>query len=223
MPERGCGRRTKGGVYAECPLSPFGTPIEAFLVEPPIEIDRQSLGLSEIGVKLLDKDGITNIYDWVGERFYPNVADFVEEVRVMGLSRRLPRTLDFARITQRSRIVLIHRRAMIRNWQKLSTEPISCPKGLEHKPDFRCCVGAWWHDVTPLLNLNSVGVGVRAMPSFNYTAHDAQATPTYGTPAIFMWLPVNRLAVIRDPEGGTHEAAADAAAQAGVPMSIEDE
>ncbi len=33
--ERGCGEREQGGVYAECGLSPYGTPLEYFLIDPP--------------------------------------------------------------------------------------------------------------------------------------------------------------------------------------------
>ena len=33
--ERGCGEREPGGVYAECGLSPSGSPLERFLIDPP--------------------------------------------------------------------------------------------------------------------------------------------------------------------------------------------
>ena len=32
--ERGCGEREQGGVYAETGLSPYGTPLEYFLIDP---------------------------------------------------------------------------------------------------------------------------------------------------------------------------------------------
>src|SRR5512134_804276 len=129
---RGCGKRVAGGIYAECPLSSGGRPIEDFLIEPPVKVDPNEIGLSPIGVKLIErKDGV-HVLDWVGKEGYPNVADFVEEVRHLGLSRRLPKTLDFTKITANSLIVLLHENAWIAGWRGLLLKTSwTCPKDNE--------------------------------------------------------------------------------------------
>ena len=45
--ERGCGEREPGGVYAECGLSPYGSPLEHFLIDPPMPLPE--------GVDLINK------------------------------------------------------------------------------------------------------------------------------------------------------------------------
>ena len=91
---RGCGVRSPGGIYVECGLSRYGRPIEDFLVDPCREIP-DGLDIMPRGVTILERitaskrTGIYDIYDHVGEKHYPNVLDFVVEVRKQGLSRRL--------------------------------------------------------------------------------------------------------------------------------------
>jgi hypothetical protein len=98
QPVRGCGTRVKGGIYAECKLSPFGMPIEHFLIDPPNPIP-DDLGLTPVGVKLFERDGVFHILDWVGSAHYKNVADFIEETRNFGASRRLSKSTDFSKLT----------------------------------------------------------------------------------------------------------------------------
>ena len=235
--ERGCGTRKRGGIYAECGLSPWGEPLEHFLVDPPVPIDAEALGLSPIGVTLLadPATGATHVLDWVGEEAYPNPADFLEEVRRFGLSRRLPRTLPFARLDARSRIVLVHRRANMADATAYTADwRRPCPKQLpEHQQPATApslCAGIWWEDVADGVPIVPVGsddrqdarLVRRSMPSFSYLARSApaEATPAY-VPAIFARFPLSRLAVIEDPEGGSHEAAFQAAWQAALPVELE--
>lgn len=87
---RGCGRRKPGGIYLETELSPFGKPIEDFLVDPPIPVDGDGWEfLTPIGQHLVQKENIWHIADWVGSEYYPNVLDFVLETEQFGLSRRI--------------------------------------------------------------------------------------------------------------------------------------
>ena len=128
---RGCGRRVKGGVYAESHQGEGGTPIEWFVVDPPAPLDLGAIGVRPRGVTLVRDeslaDGTCHIVDWVGAESYPNVADFVEEARRFGISRRLETTLDFSRITDRSRLVLVHPRAICENRLEIG-RPLRCPK-----------------------------------------------------------------------------------------------
>lgn len=116
IPERGCGFREAGGIYWTMSLSPFGQPVEAFLICPTVVIDMEALGAKSIGVtELAAQPGRhgSNFLDIVGVHNYPNVADFIEEVRRFGLSRRIPLTLDFSKIGPDSRLILAHRCANV--------------------------------------------------------------------------------------------------------------
>lgn len=231
--ERGCGKRTKGGIYAEVPLDPNGVPLEHFLLEPPVELDVEELGLSPIGVKLFDRAGTTHVLDWIGEEYYPNVADMVEEIKHLGLSRRLPKTLDFSRLGPGSRIMLVHRRAFVRNWRDLADDVVAgafCPKRREEDhnsetPAFVPCIGAWWHDLDEIQVEGENGSSPRrVMPAFEYIGWPrGEFKPEYGSPALFASFPIANLAVINDPEGKTHEAALANAEAAGLPVNVEEE
>ena len=63
--ERGCGSRKKGCVYLECPLSDSGLPIEHFIVDPPLDIDLTAYGVTPVGVKLFERNGVWHVLDWV--------------------------------------------------------------------------------------------------------------------------------------------------------------
>lgn len=206
---RGCGTREGGGVYVEVGLSPWGRPVEHFLVDPPVRVDAKGLGLSSIGVKLVfvpDGDctackgegtvlegaepgvydilpeihrvicpacdgkgylGTWHIFDIVGQKHYPNVADFVEETRRFGVSRRceLASAEEYAKLTPQSRLVLLHQRAWVGAFETYAREWVpgyydTCPKHLTahlervdqirdrvpQKEEF-CCAGVWWQDL----------------------------------------------------------------------------
>jgi hypothetical protein len=228
---RGCGTRHRGGIYAGSELSDFGLPLEYFIVDPPQPID--DLALTPIGVKLIERDGVTHVFDWIGSQHYPNVADFIEETRRFGLSRRLPKTLDFSRLTPRSRIVLVHTRAIITNHQSYyDALPAAwvpgCPKNLaQHDAakstliDLPMCAGLWWRDIESAMPPDKPID--RQMPSFAYSAWPTpNIQPSY-QPGIFLSLPITNLQVIRDPIAGTHEQAEAIAAQASLPVTTEDE
>ncbi len=244
---RGCGERVKSGIYAECPTSPNGLPWWEFLVDPPKQIDPAVLGVTPVGVKLvgqLGKDDVWHVLDWIGSQIhYPNVADFVEEVRRFGASRRLPRNLDFSRLSAESQLVLIHSRAYIAHPETFYArlEGLRCPKHREDHADLApwtepvpahpeiapCCAALWWEDVMPRGDDSFDTDGGRRvrrqMPSF---AYEAQMTPagldTDRFSAVFMRLPIANLCVIRSDDGG-HEPALHAAEQAKLPVNLEDE
>lgn len=166
---RGCGLRKSGGVYAECRLVKGGNPIEDYLMDPPQAVNAQALGLSNIGVHLIEVAGTWHIFDIVGAEHYPNVADYIEETRHMGASRRLSRTLDFSKLTPTSKLVLLHRRGNIANFAdyyaaiqaslvsqaavKTSLESHwRCPKAIpahiwQATPPASMCAGLYWCDV----------------------------------------------------------------------------
>lgn len=247
---RGCGSRQKGAVYAEVLTSPYGFQLEHFLVDPPVKIDAAALGLSSIGVKIIEsnmsKDGTANhVWDIVGERHYLNVCDVIEEGRRFGFSRRLPRTLNFSLLNERSRLILLHPRAWIENHYDYTVNPAGmgeCPKRLsQHDPwndnatSVMCC-GLWWEDIEggKSVTADCTRLIEREMPSFKYSAYCREfkfnaeghkvytVTPEYSL-AIFASFPISRIVVIRDNEAGEHEQAYEKAQQANLPVEIVDE
>ena len=197
---RGCGTRKKGGIYFETGLQPGGSPLEDFIIDPPIRVN--DWNLSAVGVQLIERNGVTHIIDWVGSKFYPNVADFLEEVRGFGLSRRLSSSLAFNRLTPQSRILLVHSRAWVSNFRDFQTW--HCPKSIAghhpsiigHEPEDhkRMCAGIWWEDIEQGIDQGDSRTVRREMPSFSYEARRRSdgVKPDYA-PAIFASFPCSRI------------------------------
>ena len=225
MPERrrACGKRAAGGVYAETGLSEDGMLIEAFLVDPPQPIDMTALGLAAVGVKLIEIDGVWHVLDVVGQAYYPYPADYVEETRRMGASRRLPANLDYTRLSAESKLVLIHQKAIIVNY---SDYPFpECPRGLVQHQEAplpgSMCAGLWWHDLPG--DADEQGRLLRVIKGgTHYWGHARPqgVRPEYrhGT---FLILPITNLAVIKG--GEATQANYEAASRSGLPVSLEDE
>jgi len=228
--ERGCGKRVPAGIYAETRLSPGGQPIETFIVDPPKRIDIEAWGLTARGAKLIEVGGIWHIFDIVGREHYPYVADMVEEIRRKGASRRLAGNLDFSRLTPESRLVLVHARAVIDNFNEYPQPPrVVCPR-FEHLAHLKePCAGLWWHDIPENdLTVDAYGNYQRAIPggvAYHATPRVEGITPHYHH-GIFIRLPVTNLAVIagRNPqEEREAEKSCQAAGQSSLPVYMEAE
>ena len=109
---RGCGRRVPGGTYLVCSTSPFGLPVEYFVVDPPVSVDIEPFR-SPI---LHQENGTCHVIIWIGEKFYPSAVDFIEEARMQGVSRRVPSGFPFEKLTENSKMILIHPRATSENF-----------------------------------------------------------------------------------------------------------
>lgn len=230
MIERGCGWRVKGGIYLCTSTGPDGSPIENFLIDPPNIISPSMFGLSPIGMKLVRHGDVYHILDWVGSQHYPNVADFVEEARRFGTSRRAPSTLDFSKLTKESRHLYVHSRAGILNYGEFRaailqtiggerSKTIPCPKcRAEHSIDVlkEQCLGLCWHDVEKGTAQHEARRVVRTVPAFSYGAWSRPAgfEPAYA-PAIFMSLPLTSIQVVK---GGNDGAAKELAGKAQIPL-----
>ena len=221
VPERGCGTRVLGGVYAETAMGPNGHPIECFIKDPPMVIDPNDVGLSHIGVKLVEQDGVTYIFDWVSAQHYPNVSDFVEEARRFGASRRLPSTLNFESMGKSVMLALIHDKAVTfhdhygtDDCETRKMSPQVCPQLVKSMHDgimpsvHGPCARVWWGDHDSVDedggHLNAGELYTRVMPSLSYTARQEVEDATYQT-GIFMILPLARIVVVRDPGTGSHD------------------
>jgi len=231
---RGCGVRKLGAVYLEVDTAPDGQPIEAFLVDPPIAIDAGSLGITPKGVKVIDDGEAGVLIDWIGNRDYPNVADYIEEARRHGISRRLPSNLEFDQLTEDTRLLLVHAKACVLNsaayWREV--EAPWCPKDQAEHCDMRyraqggLCGAVWWDDITGGCE-SVLGDGLRAvvreMPAFSYLGRRCpdDVTPIYQL-GVFMQHRISRLVVVRDPEGGRHDAVIDRVREADLPVVLVD-
>lgn len=141
MAERACGNRVAGGIYATVGLGLSGHPIECFLTDLPRDVPWQEMGLSEIGVHAIrdQKTGIVNLWDIIGRNYYPFVADFIEEARRLGISRRVPSSLPWHQIDSRSRLILLHSRAVIRNAADYADREPVVTSPHAHTPGWREC------------------------------------------------------------------------------------
>ena len=214
--KRQCGYRKKGGVYLTVPGSSDGAPIEYFLIDPPLPVDLNELCIGPRGVYLIEKAGVWHVFDVVGEESYPNVCDWVEEARMIGVSRRceLP---DYSKLTEESRLVLIHQRAFIGNYRtylnrfsELEADHFNCPKN-RHKPRNlkEPCAGLWWHDVVEGIERNEEGHRERVRRKLecgaSYLCYERPVgvRPWYRH-AIFAIFPIGQFEVIEDADGQAH-------------------
>lgn len=226
---RGCGRRVVGGIYAETSNSPNGKPVEHFLIDPPVPLE---MDVAPQGISWIQRDGVWHGVDWIGENHYPNIADFIEEVRRFGLSRRIPINEDFGRLTADSRLLLVHARAIILNRKKYRQPkgaPYHCPKHItDHEKGNikQMCAGMWWEDIEGGEPDPETGAVIVKMPSFTYAAKATLegVEPEY-EPAFFASFPISRLAVVAAPDDPKRvELAMEAAGKAtGIPVHVVDE
>jgi hypothetical protein len=191
---RGCGYRQPGGAYFAVPLAPGGSPVEEFLIDPPVVIeDAARLGLTSVGVGLFERDGATHVVDIVGREHYPTVAAFVDEARRLGVSRRAPRTVDFAHIALESRLLLAHAHADIANAAEFPTDAVCPCRVAEHlAPRFQgMCARLWWQELLR-------GAQHRL--------------------ALFASFPISQIEVVSDKAGGSHAETMRLASDADVPV-----
>lgn len=211
--------REAGGIYLEMGLTEGGAPLEWFLVDPPHSVKGWG-SLSPVGVSIVrhPKTGVYHVLDWIGEEHYPNVADFIEEVRRFGLSRRVRSHTNFGLLTKDSRILCVHVRGLSVKKRK---EVVACPGDLVITKHNSVCVGGSWWDLSggvqqeasapdgPKDEIYEVAFTtiqdatlhprfVRVtMPSFHYYGYSM--LPRKFTPAIFASFPISRIVGI---EGG---------------------
>lgn len=248
---RGCGTRHRGAVYAEVPLSSRGVPLDTFLICPPTVIDPDELRISARGVTLIERDGTTHVIDWIGREHYPNVADFIAEARRHGISRRLPRNLDFGKLTSRSRLLMVHPRAHMNNSAELRDAlqreaaeraqdgrrnnvviRASCPKDIPSHTgvgEGEMCQALFYDDVQGGDVVLDPAVPFRTVErTIGDTTYRARYRPEgvyldYA-PAIFMSVPIAQLTVIDDPDDpeGVQESLRRAR-ESGIDVELEDE
>lgn len=143
MVKRACGaNRVDGGLYLAIPTSPFGKDISYFLIDP-CKIVNLKPFRTPIIVERKDGSKISDIIVYIGKQFYPFVSDFLEESRLYGISRRIPKSFPFERLTPfESRMFFIHERAIPLFEYDTGRE---CPRKIKHshKPGDTCVFDLW--------------------------------------------------------------------------------
>lgn len=86
-----------------------------FLIDPPIPYEPDV----KVGLGLVERNGVWHVLDWIGEDSYPYASDYLEEVRRYGVSSRCPHGLDLSKLTRKSRILVIHPKAIPTNWDEV--------------------------------------------------------------------------------------------------------
>ncbi|MFA5376733.1 MAG: hypothetical protein WC455_13375 [Dehalococcoidia bacterium] len=156
MNARGCGTRKPGGLYLCCGTSPDGQPVEHFLIDPAVPLDVEPFRTP----RLFEKNGLNHALVYIGEEFYSSVPKFIDETRMMGVSRRIPANFPIDKLREGSTMMMVHRRAVLSDCDKykevLETCKLRvvdwwCPKGrAEHRnppePPARIeqCLGTLW-------------------------------------------------------------------------------
>lgn len=215
MKERGCGKRAKGGLYACCGLSPFGKPIEDFLIDPPIAYNGESFRAPIVD----EKNGVKNLIFWVGKEYYPFCPDYIEETRVMGISKRVPLGFDFDGIEPfKSSMFFIHPRAIIDNdiWK-----PDWCPMEKDNhiEGDEFCIRSLYFFVDVEIID----GKYVRRIASTSYTVPISYEHKPEYKPGIFMRIPFSHFEYVAKDDGTVDERVKDIKSKTGLSVLVVDE
>jgi len=139
--KRACGdSRVNNALYLCVDLSPYGKPIEYFLLDPTKPCDLKPFRTPII----VEGKEHNDIAIYIGKEFYPFIPDFVEESRIMGISRRIPKNFPFERLTPyKSRMFFVHERVIPMFDYHIER---ACPRKIKHSG--KCgdaCVFDLWH------------------------------------------------------------------------------
>lgn len=251
IPEpRGCGDREAGGLYVESGAGPWGVPFEEFFLDPPRPLPP---GLDLVnkprimprewltGNLEVDEFGrtISDLFIHIGAKFYPWGPDFLQEARHLGVSRRLPATLNLKLLNRSSRMWLAHSKAIPLNWQELSP-PDRCKKVLDrhdlawytaHQADYRMdldrvgpCIFKLW-DLIPFDQAETVieqpggrPLCMRRIGSTLYPYWPTDETISGWAEAFLLATPLTGFSLIQDADGNVNTQAKEKLLEA---MSIQ--
>lgn len=211
---RGCGTRTPGGTYLCIGQSPYGSPIENFIIDPPKKLPYDW----QRGYALIkDQNGVTHVIIFVGESFYGSPWDFVEEARRFGISRKVPNNFPFDKLTPgQSRMIFAHRRVFpqfsFNIKRKIVCKFPHLQPGIHEDGNF--CTFAH-RDLAFVLSHNVIEAGSKflvEMPSFEYEGliPEIPGSDNWWTPGIFMAIPISHIEYPKVPNPTSYKNARNA-------------
>lgn len=231
---RGCGKRVPGGAYLVTNLGPSGRPLNEHLFCPswiPVDTEGNRVYPGAVGMTLMENPwhkGIYDLWDWIGETYYPYFPDFWEEVRMHGLSRRVSPNANFSLLTNQSYIIGFHRKGVLsgtellyknlkKDWvEDTFMDKCPCKKHFPDDDSEEVCVRFLWQLVDEEKDyenrLHAVSLP-RSMDK-NMDFYMAGYIPnwikernykTEWLPAAMFRLPIHGIEVIEDPVEGIHE------------------
>lgn len=179
---RGCGKREVGGLYICCGLSRYGKPLEYFIIDPSIPVEYRSFR-APIWVNE------NTLLMWVGTEHYRFPSDFIEEVRLFGVSKRIPTNFEIEKLRVTTKMAFVHARAIVLNQDQFPA-PKFCPKkDSRHLQVGSRCLGIVY-SLAPGEN-NTRKVGDTEYPVFPFSENNLPV-PTYSQ-GIFLVLPITHL------------------------------
>lgn len=244
VPQRGCGFRTAGSIYATAKTSLLGAPLDYFTFCPPwVVYDINEIGLSAQGVLVREgsaygREGIWDLWTLVGASGYPYVTDFWMEGSHFGFSWKVPKTSPIKLLTKESRMIFVHSRAYIDNFEDLYKKRMGikgCPREIGHHDDnegVEMCFSLLFETVDfsaktdkPREHFREFPVNV-VPPVFRYKVGHLPAgfSPEYQT-AAFVWSPIDSLEVPEDKIENEHDTAIRLLKECGtdIPYYVTDE
>lgn len=213
---RGCGKRVPGGLYVCSGLSPFGTPLDHFIIDPPVAYETEPFRAP----LLFEQEGKKHVMMWIGESHYPWVCDFIEEVRQFGVSKRVPNNFDFSKLEPGSMLFLVHPRAIVKEHELLPL-PEYCPKGKpEHLDEKKeCCLGHSYSIAPPNTGLNQRRLGDTVYTVFPRAATEVELEYH---PGVFLGVPISHMDFVKD-KGNVDPEVAKLAGLSTLPVNFEEE
>ena len=117
------------------------------MLDPPLPLP---FDVPAQGAKPFQRRGVVHAAVWVGEQYYPNVADDLEEMRRLGMSTRIPDNFPVEQLTPASRLFRAHARAIVLNAGDWPEDVIwTCPTNKHSqrhigKDSTNTCLGLSW-------------------------------------------------------------------------------
>jgi hypothetical protein len=207
---RGCGKRKPGGVYICSKLSPYGVPLEEYIIDPPQFYEGERFRVPIV----FERNGANHLLFWVGKEFYPFPSDFIEEVRRFGASKRVPVEFPIEKLTAWSLMFFIHPLAIIKNHHVLPPPP-RCPKDLpSHVSNETRCLGHSYQ-VAPANHEGRRKIGDTVYEVRPVTL-DA---PLEFLPGIFLRLPITDIDHVVYKNGKPDPRVSEKASEAKIPLN----
>jgi hypothetical protein len=226
---RGCDIRRVGYAYLwsdmQKHLKEDPYPWEYYMFDPPILMRNPSdWGVTSQGLTWVEQNGVWHAIDWVGQMYYPNAADVMEEAFSGNGSGLLPLNdkEHIAKLTPQSRRLLVHPRGWLYNAREFKRDLAPIPgrscilksgkertKHLSKSTDIDCASLHWqsvtdnWTAYSGEKRLGQVTVG-----DTKYTAARPPdgIVPKWGV-AIIGWLPIDEIHIVDgDDKDRVHKA-----------------